>query len=124
MAWGVGDRGFLNTGTPLLKGNLANHTTGTENDEIGTSKRGEVIIDRDALPLAVTRPAEPLRHSTSECIALMPAHPHGGPSIPDFAEDEAAVAAERTGRNARQSLEADDESIATSEVTVVELAPV
>jgi antitoxin (DNA-binding transcriptional repressor) of toxin-antitoxin stability system len=34
---------------------------------------GEVIIERDAQPVAVIRPAEPVRRKISECIALMPA---------------------------------------------------
>lgn len=33
----------------------------------------EVIIERDAQPVAVLRPAEPVRRKISECIARMPA---------------------------------------------------
>ena len=55
----------------------------------------EVIIERDAQPVAVIRPAEPVRRKISECIALLP-----GDSTatidPDFAKDvEAAIAAHR-----------------------------
>ena len=56
---------------------------------------GEVIIERDAQPVAVIRPAEPVRRKISECIALMPV---GSTATidPDFAKDvEAAVAAHR-----------------------------
>ena len=34
---------------------------------------GEVIVERDAQPVAVIRTAEPVRRKISECIALMPA---------------------------------------------------
>lgn len=55
----------------------------------------EIIIERDAQPVAVIRPAEPTRRKISECIAMMP--PHSTATIdPDFARDvEAAVAAHR-----------------------------
>ena len=55
----------------------------------------EVVVERDAQPVAVIRPAEPVRRRISECIALMPA---GSTATidSDFAEDvEAAVAAHR-----------------------------
>ena len=53
----------------------------------------EVIIERNAQPVAVLRPAEPVRRKISECIARMPA---GSTATidPDFAKDvEAAIAA-------------------------------
>jgi len=55
----------------------------------------EIIIERDARPLAVIRPADPVRRKISECIALMP--PDSTATIdPDFARDvEAAIAAHR-----------------------------
>jgi len=56
---------------------------------------GEVIVERDAQPVALIRAAEPVRHKISECIALMPA---GSTSTidPDFAKDiDAAVASHR-----------------------------
>ncbi len=56
---------------------------------------GEVIVERDARPVAVIRPAEPVRRKISECIALMPA---GSTATidPDFAKDvDAATAAHR-----------------------------
>ena len=34
----------------------------------------EVIVERDAQPVAVIRPAEPVRRTISECIALAKAH--------------------------------------------------
>jgi antitoxin (DNA-binding transcriptional repressor) of toxin-antitoxin stability system len=55
----------------------------------------EVIIERDAQPVAVIRPAAPVRRKISECIALMPAD---STAIidPDFAMDvEAAISAHR-----------------------------
>ena len=47
---------------------------------------GEIIVERDAQPVAVIRPAEPMRRKISECIALMPA---GSTATidPDFARD-------------------------------------
>ena len=55
----------------------------------------EIVIERDAQPVAVIRPAEPVRRKISECIALMPA----GSTVtidPDFAKDvEAAISAHR-----------------------------
>jgi antitoxin (DNA-binding transcriptional repressor) of toxin-antitoxin stability system len=56
---------------------------------------GEVIIERDEQPVAVIRPAEPVRRTISECIARMPADSTGVIDA-DFARDvEAAVAAHR-----------------------------
>jgi antitoxin (DNA-binding transcriptional repressor) of toxin-antitoxin stability system len=55
----------------------------------------EVIIERDAHPVAVIRPAEPVHRTISECIAMLPA---GSPATidPDFAKDvEAAIIAHR-----------------------------
>ncbi len=56
---------------------------------------GEVIVERDAQPVAVIRPVEPVRRKISECIARMPA----GSSATidrDFAKDvEAAIGAHR-----------------------------
>ena len=55
----------------------------------------EVVIERNAQPVAVIRPAEPVRRKISECIARMPA---GSAALidPDFAKDvEAAIAAHR-----------------------------
>jgi antitoxin (DNA-binding transcriptional repressor) of toxin-antitoxin stability system len=55
----------------------------------------EIIIERDAQPVAVIRPAEPVRRRISECIALMPAGSSATIDA-DFARDvEAAVAAHR-----------------------------
>ena len=56
---------------------------------------GEVIIERDARPVAVIRAAEPVRRTISECIALMPAN-STATIDPDFAKDvEAAIAGHR-----------------------------
>lgn len=55
----------------------------------------EVIVERDAQPVALIRPAEPARRRISECIARMPA---GSTATidPDFAKDvEAAITAHR-----------------------------
>jgi antitoxin (DNA-binding transcriptional repressor) of toxin-antitoxin stability system len=55
----------------------------------------EVIVERDAQPVAVIRPAEPVRRKISECIALLPAD-STATIDPDFAKDvEAAIAAHR-----------------------------
>ncbi len=51
----------------------------------------EIVIEDDSHPLAVVHPAEPLRRSISECIALAKAHEEetGESPIldPDFADD-------------------------------------
>ena len=55
----------------------------------------EIVVERDAQPVAVIRPAEPVRRKISECIALMPA---GSTATidPDFAKEvEAAISAHR-----------------------------
>ena len=55
----------------------------------------EIIIERDARPVAVIRPAEPMRRRISECIALLPAD-STATIDPDFAMDvKAAIAAHR-----------------------------
>ena len=55
----------------------------------------EVIVERDAHPVAVIRLAEPVRRKISECVALMPADSTATVD-PDFAKDvEAAIAAHR-----------------------------
>jgi hypothetical protein len=55
----------------------------------------EVIIERDAQPVAVIRAPEPVQRKISECIALMPAD-STGTIDPDFAKDvEGAIAAHR-----------------------------
>jgi antitoxin (DNA-binding transcriptional repressor) of toxin-antitoxin stability system len=50
----------------------------------------EVIIERDAQPVAVLRPAGPLRRRISECIALMPAGSTATIDA-DFSKDVEAV---------------------------------
>ncbi len=55
----------------------------------------EVIIERDAQPVAILRPAEPVRRKISECIARLPAD-STATIDPEFAEDvEAAIDAHR-----------------------------
>ena len=55
----------------------------------------EVIVERNAQPVAILRPAEPVRRKISECIAMMPAE-STATIDPDFARDvEAAIAAHR-----------------------------
>lgn len=55
----------------------------------------EVIIERDAQPVAVIRPAGPIRRKISECIALIPAD-STATIDPDFAKDvESAISAHR-----------------------------
>ncbi len=56
---------------------------------------GEVIVERNAQPLAVIRPAEPVRRKISECIAMLPADSTATIDA-DFAKDvEAAIASHR-----------------------------
>ena len=56
---------------------------------------GEVIVERDAQPMAVIRPAGLVRRKISDCIVLMPAD-STATIDPDFAKDvEAAIAAHR-----------------------------
>jgi prevent-host-death family protein len=50
----------------------------------------EVIIESGARPVAVLHPAEPLRRTISECIALIP-EDSTATIDPDFANDVAAV---------------------------------
>jgi antitoxin (DNA-binding transcriptional repressor) of toxin-antitoxin stability system len=64
----------------------------------------EVIIERDAKPVAVVRPAEPLRgRPISECIALAEAHAketgHEPTLDPDFAADLEEIINSRKPRN-------------------------
>ena len=55
----------------------------------------EVIIERDAQPVAILRPIEPVRRRISECIARLPAD-SAATTDPDFAKDvEEAIAAHR-----------------------------
>ena len=55
----------------------------------------DVVIERDAQPLAVIRAAAPARRTISECIALMPAESTATIDS-DFAKDvAAAIAAHR-----------------------------
>jgi antitoxin (DNA-binding transcriptional repressor) of toxin-antitoxin stability system len=56
---------------------------------------GEVIVERNAQPLAVIRPAEPVRRKISECIAMLPANSTATIDS-DFAKDvEAAIDSHR-----------------------------
>lgn len=50
----------------------------------------EVVIERDAQPVAVIRPAPPVRRKISECIAMLPAN-STATIDPDFAKDVAAA---------------------------------
>lgn len=59
----------------------------------------EVIIERDAQPVAIIRPVEPVRRKISECIALMPADSTATIDA-GFAEDvEAAIAGSDSSTN-------------------------
>ena len=58
----------------------------------------EVVIERDAQPVAVLRAAVPVRRTISECIALAKAHEEeaGVPILdPDFADDVEAIISNR-----------------------------
>ena len=63
----------------------------------------EVVIERDAQPLAVIRAAAPARRTISECIALAEAHEQetGQPPVldPDFAADVEEIVRNRTPWN-------------------------
>ena len=50
----------------------------------------EVIVERNAEPVAVIRAAEPVRRTLSECIALLPADSSGTIDA-DFAKDVATA---------------------------------
>lgn len=52
----------------------------------------EIIVERDAQPVAVIRAAQPVRRKISECIALLPAD-STATIDPDFAKDVDAVIA-------------------------------
>ena len=55
----------------------------------------EIIIERDAQPVAVLRAASPVRRTISECIALL-SDDSSATIDPDFAKDvDAAIAARR-----------------------------
>jgi antitoxin (DNA-binding transcriptional repressor) of toxin-antitoxin stability system len=59
----------------------------------------EVVIENDARPVAVLHPAEPVRRTISECIALLP-EDSTATIDPDFAEDvEAAIESHREPLN-------------------------
>lgn len=55
----------------------------------------EIVVERDAQPVAVIRAAEPVRRKISECITMLPAD-STATIDPDFARDvDAAIAAHR-----------------------------
>lgn len=55
----------------------------------------EIVIERDAQPVAVLRAASPVRRTISECIALL-SDDSSATIDPDFAHDvDAAIAAHR-----------------------------
>lgn len=54
----------------------------------------DVVIEHDATPVAVVRPARPVRRTIEECIALMPADSSGTIDA-DFADDVAAAVLSR-----------------------------
>jgi antitoxin (DNA-binding transcriptional repressor) of toxin-antitoxin stability system len=55
----------------------------------------EVVVERNAQPVAVIRPVGPVHRKISECLALMPADSRATID-PDFAKDvEAAIEAQR-----------------------------
>jgi antitoxin (DNA-binding transcriptional repressor) of toxin-antitoxin stability system len=59
----------------------------------------EVIIENDARPVAVLHPAEPVRRTISECIALLP-EDSTATIDPDFVKDvEAAIESHREPLN-------------------------
>jgi antitoxin (DNA-binding transcriptional repressor) of toxin-antitoxin stability system len=55
----------------------------------------EVVIERDARPVAILHPAEPVRRTLSECIAALPKD-SAATLDPDFSKDvKAAVESHR-----------------------------
>ena len=63
----------------------------------------EVVVERDAQPVAVIRPAAPARRTISECIALAKAHEEETGQVPtldpDFAADVEEIIRNRKPRN-------------------------
>jgi antitoxin (DNA-binding transcriptional repressor) of toxin-antitoxin stability system len=63
----------------------------------------EIVIEDDSRPLAVVHPAEPVRRTVSECIALAKAHEDEtgqAPVLdPDFADDIAEILKDRQAWN-------------------------
>jgi antitoxin (DNA-binding transcriptional repressor) of toxin-antitoxin stability system len=63
----------------------------------------EIIIEDDSRPVAVVYPAEPVRRTVSECIALAQAHEEetGEAPIldPDFADDMVQILKDRQAWN-------------------------
>jgi len=61
---------------------------------------GEIVVERDAQPVAVIRPAAPARRTLAECIALAKAHEeetgHSPALDPDFAVDMEEIIRGRT----------------------------
>lgn len=59
----------------------------------------EIVIERDAQPLAILRAAAPVRRTISECIALAEAHERESglaPALdPDFASDVEEIVRKR-----------------------------
>ena len=76
----------------ISEGDLARHIRSIlQRVETGA----EVIVERKAQPVAVIRPAEPVRRKISECIARMPADSTATIDA-DFAKDvDAAITAHR-----------------------------
>ena len=76
----------------ISEGDLAKNVRSVlQQVETGT----EVIIERNARPVAVIRPVEPVRRKLSECIALIPDN-SAATIDSDFQKDvEAAIAAHR-----------------------------
>lgn len=71
---------------------------------LGRLRAGEeIIIEDDSRPLAVVHPAQPLRRTASECIALARAHEEEtgeAPVLdPDFADDMAEILKHRQAWN-------------------------
>ena len=55
----------------------------------------EVVIEKDARPVAIVQPTEPARRTISECMALLPEDSYATIDA-DFAKDtESAVASHR-----------------------------
>ena len=76
----------------ITESELARHASAILQQVLGGV---EVIVERDAHPVAVIRAPEPIRRKISDCLALMPTE-STATIDPDFAADvQAAIDAHR-----------------------------
>ncbi|OLD82470.1 MAG: hypothetical protein AUF67_04045 [Acidobacteria bacterium 13_1_20CM_58_21] len=91
-------RSILRAPQVLQIGEMAVYNHIMAKDVIHISE-AEIIIENDARPVAVLHPAEPVRRTISECIALLP-EDSTATIDPDFAKDvEEAIESHREPLN-------------------------